>query len=91
MNKGGIRAIGTAAELKSRFGNGFKLTLTCPDPANTQPAIEYTLLLLNQSQASLPHIANHLALCSGSSRSWCLVHRSSTTSVARSTFTCPRR
>jgi hypothetical protein len=58
MNKGGIRAIGTAAELKSRFGNGFKLTLTCPDPANTQPAIEYTFHVLH-STFSFPALTAH--------------------------------
>jgi hypothetical protein len=36
-----VRAVGTSAELKSRFGKGFKLTITCADHDNKPQAIEY--------------------------------------------------
>lgn len=41
MAEGRVRAVGTAAELKSRFGKGFKLTITCNDHENKEQAIDF--------------------------------------------------
>jgi hypothetical protein len=41
MAEGRVRAVGTSAELKSRFGKGFKLTITCADHDNKPQAIAY--------------------------------------------------
>jgi hypothetical protein len=53
MAEGRVRAVGTSAELKSRFGKGFKLTITCADHDNKPQAIEY-------APTSLPHYARRL-------------------------------
>lgn len=46
MAEGRVRAVGTSAELKSRFGKGFKLTITCADHDNKAQAIAFVKQLV---------------------------------------------
>lgn len=64
MADGRLRTVGTAAELKSRFGKGYKLTVTCADHGDKDQAIAYVpFITITRGSAPLQ------LFCLGSSRS----------------------
>jgi len=50
MAEGRVRAAGTSAELKSRFGKGFKLTVTCSNYEDKPQAADFVKKLISGAQ-----------------------------------------